>query len=333
MGYEKEKYIPILSMRPSEIRALEHLSDEDKNRVTPLIDIKRYVSSKRSEVPDELISRSFGCRRIIVNLSSEVRSDLTEKEKDIPLLVHLANLHSPKGGYQNWVTYTASKENYIPCLQIEEIDLLSRQVSNFLEAGKTELVLRIPYPVYVPIDDILKILSETTWQHIDFLCLVDIGEIDKNYQLVQSGVETLLTRLYEANVFSRICVSSRSFPSYFASIKSQPIYERYLFDSLKQGYPDLVYGDYGSSRVNRIGGGGSPVVYPRIDLPQMTRWEFERHDDGVDRRLQENKDIDLTDLYRTVARRYLSRIPQSPNTWGEKLILSTAVGGGYRGNI
>src|SRR5690606_11044343 len=98
------KYAPILSLRPSEINALEELTEKDKELIFPIILLRGWVVSKKLENSIPRIQKAFGEHLFALDIDSsfvdETKKVSGEYTRDV--FREIQALLSPENGYNNW---------------------------------------------------------------------------------------------------------------------------------------------------------------------------------------------------------------------------------------
>ncbi len=83
------KYIPMLSLRPAEMRALEELPNLTKDRLLPIVHLRPWVGSHRLENATDRIATAYGDRRVIVAMGER------EQPNERPVHAQLDALRYP----------------------------------------------------------------------------------------------------------------------------------------------------------------------------------------------------------------------------------------------
>lgn len=339
---EDYKYLPILSLKPSEMAALEELSDKEKNQLLPLIELKRWSTSKSLDKSNERIEKALGDRYFIADLDLDFISNIPEKiadlkmeDKEIPSIFHeLSILSESNNGYKNWVSYINKFEKIIPVIQIKDIEELSEQLNLFTEKNRP-LAFRFRMTGIDSISEkvlrfIVKTLLDKKVKN-KLLLILDYGDLDRIDVLEYEKYAKLINQLFGFFPDAKFSVSGTSFPySFTGSYRGEiPIYERQIFNKLMHECKgvDLIYSDRGSTRAESLNGGaGTPP--PRIDYALKNDWRFVRKEfDNDDDDKYSNKDS----LYQEAAIELKSQeywIPDLP-AWGRQMIEKTAAGDPY----
>ncbi|MDP9139967.1 MAG: beta family protein [Pseudomonadota bacterium] len=301
-------YMPILSLRPAEMRALEELPNKTKDLLLPIVHLRPWTTANELESATGRIAEAYGERPVVVAMGEQ------ELSSGRPVHAQLEALRDPKSGFKQWCSFIDKHDNYIPAIQFspqsqqEEVQL-SRLVE--LDRG---IVVIVERPVFSAIAQLAQRVGSKTSGGEDVCFVVDFGQATHKHlnvaNEVKGYVETI--RAHAPNAF--VSLSASSFPDSFTKITEQSIYERRLFDSLD--HDELIYSDRGSARVERqTGGGGQPA--PRIDYPLPDEWKFFRSDDlvGFEGYQQQAKRLVKDDVWNSNFR-----------VWGTQMIERTAAG-------
>lgn len=290
MSFRSVAYIPILSLKPAEMAALQELPGPDKDNLLPLIPLKKWANSGSLEKSFKRIEKAFGERPIILDLDKEYL--LACNDGDTGVVAEFLELCDPNKGYQNWVKLFERYPNYIPVLQIGDVDNLSTQLDNFIRLQRS-LVLRLELGIKVDQKrDInyfiaaLKVIVSKKDAIDDLLILLDYGDFTRK-DLINYHRYTAIIEWFSKNFpLASICISGTSFPYSFAgSYKGEiPIYERQIYNKICNELKDinLIYSDRASTRAGKLGGGGQRPP-PRVDYPLKNDWRFIRkEEDGYE---------------------------------------------------
>lgn len=332
MLLKQAKYVPILSLKPAEMAALEELFDKEKDLILPLIPLKRWANSKSFEKSLDRVVKAIGQRFWIADLDPEFVASLSDKiaegnKQDV--FFECQKLSSSENGYQNWVDFISQYEHLIPVLQVNDIEQLDAQIEHFIALERPIVArLQMSGPYAISVDDfnkIIRILKSKTKIEQLFIIL-DYNDLERlnlleyyKYSHLINGLDKLFPKAF----FS---VSGTSFPYSFAgSYRGEiPIYERQIFNKVVNDCPNinLIYSDRGSARALSMNG-GSGVPPPRIDYPIKNDWRFIRKEfNGIDEK---------EDLYQDAAVEmmksdyWLKDLP----AWGRQMIEKTSLGDPY----
>ncbi|MDP2763840.1 MAG: beta family protein [Brevundimonas sp.] len=272
-------YLPILSVRPAEMKALQELPERDKDLLLPCFKLRPWAGAHHLSSALDRIEDAYGERPYFLDLAEEEPAPTTPR----PVHEHLAALRLPAEGYANWCEFIEQYRHIMPAAQVGEPAELSAQVARLFGLGRG-LLVPIPRRAFDQIDGIARTVGEATNGGVDVCFLLDFGRAGLELlqqQIVCAGyVRTISAHCPQAIV----SFSASSFPDSFTNIDRQDIYERQLFDGVRMALPGarLIYSDRGSARAERQGGGGG-LPAPRIDYAQASRWRFYRADNGGDR--------------------------------------------------
>jgi hypothetical protein len=200
-----------------------------------------------------------------------------------PVHDEIDEFRNPADGYSSWCSFIEGRSNFVPTIQIGDLNEFQVQVARLHALGRG-LVLRLPPQAFAFAQQISQRLAaivgdgETTCVIFDFE-RQNLELLQRQAQVV-SFVEGVHADLPQAAV----SISASSFPDSFTHITHQDIYERLLFDGVAQhiGEARLIYSDRGSARAERQNGGGGDIP-PRVDYALGNRWTFFRAADANNR--------------------------------------------------
>lgn len=270
--FNEVSYLPILLIRPGEMRALGELPDSTKNLMLPYIPLRPWLGSNHLEKSTDKIAEVYGKRPVIVGVGDR------ERFQDRPVFNQLEELRQPSGGFANWRDYIASPDNelFIPVVQLspnpaDEIV----QIENFRDLARG-MVFNVPRLAFAGVDALSQRVGALTAGGQDTIFILDWGVASNDHLQVAAYALNLIETIRQHCPSAFIAISASSFPSDFDGLQEQPIYERRLFNELRgQGAERIIYSDRGSARIESLGGGGGQP-YPRIDYPLPTDWRFFR---------------------------------------------------------
>jgi len=265
-------YLPILSLRPAEMRALEELPNLTKDRLLPIIHLRPWVGSHRLENATGRIAEAYGDRPVIIAMGDE-----PEPPNGRPVHAELGNLRDPSGGFRQWCEFFQANGNYIPAIQFAlQVHDEEAQITRLFQLDRG-LVVIIEAPAFPALARIAQRVGERTQGGRAVCFVIDFGLAGRDHLEVAARAIGYINTIRQHSPASAISLSASSFPESFVGLPKQLIYERRLFDTLPTR-DGLIYSDRGSARVERqTGGGGQPA--PRIDYPLLDQWRFYRSDD------------------------------------------------------
>ncbi len=294
--------------------ALEHLSASCKNNILPMIPLKPWASAVELSATTDQIKNAFPDRPLILDITKET---LTPKARRS---VHdeIDGLKNPAGGYDKWCSFIEGNTNFLPVIQIENLENLEPQTERLssLNRGIVVYMTKQSFGFSGQIAGIVKkYCSEES-----ILFIFDREQAGPD--LLTSAIQSisLVRQIQEVSGGSFISVAATSFPQTFVGLTNQEIYERSHFEMVATatGAKNLVYCDHGSARCERQKGGGGEVA-PRIDNALTNRWDFFR-EAGFE---------DKVDGYQNAAQRAIDSDGWTDlSVWGTQIIKETADGAG-----
>lgn len=312
--FDAVRYIPLLSIKPAEMNALEELPDRSKDLVLPLLFLRPWVGAHYLDSALSRIEQAYEDRPCVVELG------LAEPFSGAPRPVHgeLDLLRAPDDGYENWCAFIEDNENLIPALQLGDLDELAAQVEE-LAALDRGLVVRFPFQTFAFSGNITRDIAAIVGDGEDVCVILDFERQDRYLLERQAEAVALIRRIQRHLPEAYIATSASSFPDAFGNINQQEIFERSFFNGVRAS-PDvgekLIYSDRGSARAEQIGGGGGEIP-ARIDYAVPHQWSFFRADGGnrltgYREQAVEAMDSDVWD--------------EDLHIWGTQLIERTALG-------
>lgn len=315
------------------MNALEELPEKDKNLMLPFFRLRGWVGSQKLTNTVSRIQKSIGKRYWIADIDGsflEHPDFIRTGEYPREVFKEIKALLDSNNGYENWFQYLRDIPEAIPTLQLSdyqevglELDkLLSLQRGLVVKFSLKEIESQLCYQV---IELLAKYKIET------LIILFDYGRIDSSIMAFVQKISDLIRYTATELPNATISISSSSFPDEFAGYENgeKPIYERLLFNKIKQNLYDvkLIYSDRGGARAEKIKGGGG-VPAPRIDYPLNHDWRFIRLNYDDPNNIQNGE---KSELYKTIARRMVDSNYWEPNLylWGTQLIVRTEKGDKY----
>ena len=280
------KYIPILRMRPAEMKALRHLPGKDKCLMQPLILVKPWANSNNFANTVKTLESAYSPgQNWFADLDKFRKKELDEKIRDgeqieNPVAIHFLSLFNPENGYENWCEFVRNHDKITPCIQLFDLTQFSLQVDKLAEL-KRGLVLRAQPETMSILSDktyLAKLLSKSNDNKIGIV--IDLHNIENNLNLEFKAAQIyeIINKIHAVIHPSFISISGTSFPELFVNLPNQEIKERILFNLVKKSFGEgtnLIYSDWGSTRIkSQTGGNGD--VWARIDLPSKQNWKFFR---------------------------------------------------------
>lgn len=272
--FSRVPYLPILEVRPAELRSLEELPEKDKDRLLPLFKLRPWVAATKLSAAVQRIKEAYGDRPCFLALGD---IEAVSKRRDVH--DELDGLRESHGGYEAWCEYIESDghEQFMPALVLEDPTQFERQAQRLHGLNRGVAIL-IEEPAFGFLEDFARRAARHTNGGENVVFVLDYGRQNLAMAAKANAFVNTAKAVTTAAPNSVISISASTFPDTFTSITQQEIYERQFFDiaSRKLGFP-IVYGDRGSARAeHQSGGGGLPA--PRIDYPLDNEWRFFRDD-------------------------------------------------------
>lgn len=311
--FSTTKYLPLLSVRPAEMRALEELPGQDKDLLFPYMALRPWTTAYHLDSAVSRIEEAYGNRPLIMDLDE----DAIPKGARRPVHDELDELRSPANGYANWAGFIESRQNLVPVVQLAEPSQIQKQMERLASLGRG-VVLRVPTAAFGQVVNLVNIAK----QYLDEtdLCVVLDFERESRELLTRMAVTAgMIGSIRSVVEGCFVATSASSFPENFTGRAAQDIYERQFFNGVvgAVGTGRLIYSDRGSARAGRqTGGGGAPA--PRVDNAIATRWKFFREEDDGDRAA----------AYQEAAIRAIDDSDWNTEirVWGTQMVERTAVG-------
>src|SRR5450830_324249 len=207
-------YLPILSVRPAEMKALQELPERDKNLILPCFKLRPWSGAYQLSAALDRIEDAYGNRPFFLDLADEEPAPAIIR----PVHDQLAALRSPDNGYQNWCDFISQYPHVMPAVQVDEPAELQAQTARMFALGRGVLV-PVPRRAFDQIDGIARTVSAVTDGGVDVCFLLDFGR--QGLELLQQQAacvgfaRTISARCPEAIV----SFSASSFPDSFTNIE------------------------------------------------------------------------------------------------------------------
>lgn len=328
------KYVPILSISPSEMSALEELPSKDKDCILPVFSLKGWVGSNKLESSLKRIAKAIDSRYWIADIDDKFLADKRNEVYEYPreVFYEVEELLKSDNGYSKWCEFVTLNQNIIPVLQLHDFTQFESQLVTLsnLERG---VVLRFNFH-NIESGKFAEYLNVVKEKRInDILIIFDFEQLTSS-AITDDKIKTIVDILHgvhENIPGSLVSLSGSSFPDSFSPFENgeNPIIERLLYNKVKAklDYADLIYSDRGSARIEKSGGGGG-IPTPRIDYPLFNDWRFVRKEfEGKDDPTKDEKSA----LYTLAAKQVMASNywDSKLDLWGVQLIELTAKGDSY----
>lgn len=271
-------YLPLLTVRPAEMRALDELPDRDKDRLLPSFLLRPWGASHHLQSSVDRLFDAYGDRPAIIDLAEH-------DPPGTPRPVHeqLAALREQADGFANWCAYVEQHRHFIPTLQLGNLDEIELQAQRLVGLGRG-LAVRFPRGAFAASQLYAQRLVNITEGGEDVIFILDFEKSNAGLLLQEAQAVGFARNIIAALPAIHVAVSASSFPESFDGPDNQDIYERRFFNGIRDiiGAAQLVYSDRGSARAERQQAGGG-VIYPRIDYALPDNWRFFRAPDEPNR--------------------------------------------------
>lgn len=325
--------MPILSVSPSEMNALEELAEKDKDMILPVFPIKCWLSSSRLANTQERIEKSFGKRPWVASIDPSCLNrssfiDPTTGTFKRTVFEEISNILAEDNGFENWFNYLSTIDQAIPSLiEIKNETQLLDQIDNLVSLGRGIAAI-------FSLNDInsnyyLSVLNRLSEKNIsDPIVIFDYETISHETLGLTNQISQAITLAHSIVPNASFSISATSFPGNFSGRThgENTIYERRLFNLIKQQIPDinLVYSDRGGAR-QKIPGGGNGVPAPRIDYPIKNEWMYIRKE------FSDSKNPSKSEkerLYTEIAKELITQDywNEDLQIWGTQIIVYTSKG-------
>lgn len=267
-------YVPTLAIRPSEMRGLEFLPKEVKNRITPCILLAPWVSSKSLKRAIERVERAFPNRQYFLDIDRDYQhsnSPNTQAQQEFNSLSDSAN----------WIEFIKEgSENLCPCIQFKDKSEndIKKWITTTQDLGR-RYCMRIERNRFPKnFDEIVSAFAIADPKN--FTIILEGGWTRDAISLF-SWFEKLITkRLQKIHYSVPVVVSCTSIPKIFTNfigINSIPFHNRHLMQQIQEKLDrhTIIYGDWGSTRPRENSGGGPAP--DRIDYPVNDSWYIIRN--------------------------------------------------------
>lgn len=269
-------YFPFLALAPAEMVALEELPERDKDALTPVFQLKSWLSSTKLDKTFDRIEKSYGKRSAFL-----LPPDLVPNPQNRPIIDEVNGFLDPKGGFDAWCQLFESGRaaQHIPALQLTDAAEFDAQAARLVALGRG-VVVSLSRAAFAFIPAIARRTAQHTSGGANVTFLLDLKRQTRTLLLQEAELTTVIDNILAICPKAKISITASSFPDSFAACSSQEIYERSLFQSLRYRFPKvLIFSDRGSARAEKPGGGGG-VPYPRVDYPEFRTWLFFRTEES-----------------------------------------------------
>ena len=273
--FSQVRYLPLLAISIAEMRALQELSGAGKDQLLPYLALQPWGASDALENTLTRIVDAYGNRPYIADIAPLKRPATGMR----PVHHELQQLRNSERGYANWCSFVEERPSIIPAIQLGDLEQLPAQIHRLSQLGRG-LAVYLQAPQFGIMGQLAAAIGAQTGGGADTVVIVDLGQQTAGRLADQAIAAGFVRTVRHSMPLAAISLSASTFPSGFAGVNQQPIFEREHFDGVANavGADLLIYSDRGSARAEKqMGGGGAPA--PRVDLAFNDRWTFFRHGD------------------------------------------------------
>ncbi|HHX8325543.1 TPA: beta family protein [Vibrio alginolyticus] len=334
MNIKIASYVPLISLKPAEMAALEELYDCEKNQILPAFSLKRWATCKSFDKSMDRIEKAFGKRPWIADVDDDFLNSLesrAQEEGAAKVFLEFQELLKPNDGYKNWVEFIKKHEHIIPTVRLQDLEQLDKQLNQLLELERTIVVrLKMAGSQPVTIPDFNKIIQTLSSYKLEQLFLIlDYGDLTRINLIEHHKYTQFIQGVHKVLPKATIAFSGTSFPySFGRSYRGEvSIFERLIFNKIVKSCEGikLIYSDRASARAEAMGGGGG-LPPPRIDYALKNDWRFIRKEFD-----DENEDEEKEELYQEAAQEMMKSDYwiKDLKAWGQQMIEKTSEGNKY----
>lgn len=279
-SHENSTYFPTLGLRPSEMRALEELPENTKDRIRPIILFAPWVSSKHLKKSWERLEGAIGPRPFYLDLDGTYDAQSNSR----PAGQEFRELFDHQNGVRRYFDLVREIPPAIPVLRTDVTfaGSLEEQLGLINELGRGFLV-RITKTSFGSGDvgGLISVLQGTGLSN--FVISVD-AEWSADVIDCEAWISRVIDKITAANISVPIITSMSSFPKTFSDIdgvRVLPMLSRELFNNIRRRYSNelqIFYGDWGTTKPRSKSGGRNPP--PRIDYVGNGNWVIYRKKDS-----------------------------------------------------
>ena len=273
--FGEASYYPTLGLRPAEMAAVFELPSRAKARIFPTFQLKPWLAAASFENALDQVNRAYPNLPWIAGLDDTFQPSGRDRPADATMLA----FRNPANGFANWVAFVEGLPNAVPSLLVGPPDQVRVQLESLASLGRG-VVVRVPEFAIGTLQALIDLVNIVGYT--DVLFVLDFQRIDGRYLAHVAAASSYVRRIMDIIPDASIVISSSSFPSTFVGRSEQSIFERSFFNGVVQGadHVELKFGDFGSVRIDRGGGGGAPT--PRVDYATFQDWRFFRQELGDD---------------------------------------------------
>jgi hypothetical protein len=268
VDFDRYRYYPSLRSRLWEMRGYCELSDEDKDRLLPIIPLASHQRTKAIGDVAAKVAEYLGDRPRILDLE---QSSVYGCEECRAML-------DPTNGFLAWRSFVAAQPNSVPSAVLPSdapIREIVQQVRHLeRDCGQVVIRSRMPSTDLHALQAALSAVDEVD----NLMVVLDFGYVLSRPTAIATEAANVINALRATDDAARVVVMASSYPKSAAAYDdagtSIPIQERSIHAALG-GDAVAIYGDYGSIHPEPM----EPLMarfVPRIDYPLPDAWVFRR---------------------------------------------------------
>ncbi|CDZ60117.1 Hypothetical protein NGAL_HAMBI2605_08410 [Neorhizobium galegae bv. orientalis] len=305
-------YVPTICIRPSEMRALQELPEQDKDRLFPLVLLAPWVGANSLGKAIERVKKSYGNRAFFLGIDEyyQIRNDANPASQQFEAIRQGIN------GFERYYEFIEEFRECIPVVNVgtSDTNCLRRQIERAEELGRGFLLSINNFNT--PIGNDRFAIIEAI-DHGNFAFHIDKGW-HLNPLVEEVWYQGICQSIFQIRERAALVISAASFPKDFTpfeGIQRVDIGPRKLFRAISNRFNNerIIYGDWASTKPRSYQIASTPL--PRIDYALRDSWIVAR-----------NKTNDWD--FQTAAERLIvsEHWIDDINVWGTYMIRETADG-------
>ncbi len=274
------KYMPIVKTQTAELRGIENLGYELKDKITPLFELTRSRISKKRKHGDiyrrlDKLKDVFGNKEFCLDLTTDPKYSNYQIDE----------LKTSDNGYRNWCDFLIKlKDTFLKVIPVVMLDFNDSQTEDEFNSklksqimiliknfGKIAYRFPINYPYYMEDIDFIKVVFQDA--DIDpnkkLINVLDVNFMPKGKTKdYRTQLKPIISNLNQIN-FSTNVLATSSYPKIPTEYGDDE--EGYFpldkINLYKNFASSMIYGDYATIHPVRSTQAGGNGWIPRIDVP------------------------------------------------------------------
>ncbi len=206
-NFDDHPYYPAIRTRPAELTGYRKLSDEQKDRLLPLVTLGSWPRQDGVDASMAETEQALDGRPYMLDLTREATYQLSE----------IRGLLDDSDDFNAWRKFIKKFENAIPVIQMREakIPRITRQARAFVEAGRKVAFRIVDFRSDTPkVAAALAALPSTD----SALVIIDAGYIRDSFEAVSIACADVINEIREDIDDAIITLISSSFPASVVSL-------------------------------------------------------------------------------------------------------------------